>query len=70
MRVIRAAPNGSKKKKHRGGEYLPKIGLRYDGIYKVVDYWREKGQVDERVVVIDVYVEWVVGLSLSFKTRR
>eukprot|EP00727_Mastigamoeba_balamuthi_P000890 m51a1_g10799 putative e3 ubiquitin-protein ligase uhrf1 (819) ;mRNA; f:11138-14243 len=25
-------------------EYAPKAGVRYDGLYKVVDYWQERGQ--------------------------
>lgn len=38
VRVIRS----SKFKKH--SKYAPDIGNRYDGIYKVAEYWPEKGQ--------------------------
>ncbi|CAB3979243.1 E3 ubiquitin- ligase UHRF1 [Paramuricea clavata] len=38
VRVIRS----SKFKKH--SKYAPETGNRYDGIYKIVEYWPEKGQ--------------------------
>ncbi|OLF11253.1 hypothetical protein BLA60_14395 [Actinophytocola xinjiangensis] len=36
VRVIRGA--------HKGSSYAPESGLRYDGLYRVVDAWREAGQ--------------------------
>ena len=38
IRVVRSA----KGKKH--SQYAPEIGNRYDGLYKVVKYWPEKGK--------------------------
>lgn len=38
IRVVRSCKSG----KH--SKYAPKDGIRYDGIYKVVKYFREKGK--------------------------
>jgi hypothetical protein len=37
VRVVRT-------EKQKQSKYAPKEGCRYDGIYKVVRYWREKGK--------------------------
>lgn len=43
VRVCRGGAKwGQKKKPH--SQYCPPFGIRYDGIYKVVDFWPEKGK--------------------------
>lgn len=39
---IRVLRSGNSRGCHKRSRFLPKIGIRYDGIYKVVKYWSEK----------------------------
>lgn len=39
---IRLLRSGNGRKSSQRSPYLPKIGIRYDGIYRVVKYWPEK----------------------------
>ena len=39
---IRVLRSGNSRGCHKRSRFLPKIGIRYDGIYKVVKYWPEK----------------------------
>ena len=42
---IRVCRSGNARGASKRSIYLPKIGIRYDGIYKVVKYWREISSV-------------------------
>lgn len=50
IRVCRAAS-----RKHTHPTYAPTEGIRYDGLYKIVKYWPQKGKATliEKYLVID-----------------
>ena len=47
IRVLRSG--NSRIPKHKRSRYLPKIGVRYDGLYKVQSYWPEAATNGHRV---------------------
>lgn len=43
-RPVRVLRNGNARGASKRSPYLPAVGIRYDGIYKVVKYWPQKGE--------------------------
>ncbi|WP_255421254.1 YDG/SRA domain-containing protein [Micromonospora sp. BL4] len=35
---------GGQRRRWRSGVLSPKVGLRYDGLFRVVDHWRDTGK--------------------------
>lgn len=42
-RPVRLCRSGNGRNAHQRSPYLPKVGVRYDGLYQVVKYWWEEG---------------------------
>ena len=44
---IRLLRSGNTRGSHKTSKFLPRIGIRYDGLYKVVKYWPEKKETND-----------------------
>jgi hypothetical protein len=68
IRVVRTYKMSERDAEH--GKYAPKLGMRYDGIYKIVKYWPEKSKSSGFLVWVSGHFIFLIVVAISISTRR